>query len=121
MDARTCPSIRGTALTNIHLIAAARPNFMNVVTGAKLVITDSGGLQEETTYLDIPCLTMRENTERPITISQGTSRLVCADNLADNVGKIMAGDWPTGTCPQLWDEKTAARAIECLRRRIRAQ
>ena len=96
-------------------------SFMNVVTGAKLVITDSGGLQEETTYLDIPCLTMRENTERPITISQGTSRLVRADNLAENVGKIMAGDWPTGTCPPLWDGKTASRAVECLRRRIRSQ
>jgi len=95
--------------------------FMNVVTGAKLVITDSGGLQEETTYLDIPCLTMRENTERPITISQGTSRLVCADNLVENVGKIMAGNWQTGTCPALWDGKTAGRAVECLRRRIRSQ
>jgi len=95
--------------------------FMNVVTGAKLVITDSGGLQEETTYLDIPCLTMRENTERPITISQGTSCLVHAGNLAENVGKIMAGNWQTGTCPPLWDGQTAGRAVECLRRRIAAQ
>ena len=95
--------------------------FMNVVTGSKLIITDSGGLQEETTYLGIPCLTMRENTERPITISQGTSRLVRADNLADNVDEILAGHWPSGICPPLWDGKTAGRAVECLRRRIEAE
>lgn len=93
-------------------------DFMNILTGAKLVITDSGGLQEETTYLDIPCLTMRENTERPITVSQGTNRLVNADTLAENVAEIMDGNWPTGTCPPLWDGKTAGRAVECLKHRI---
>ena len=88
--------------------------FMNVVTGAKMVITDSGGLQEETTYLDIPCLTLRENTERPITISQGTNRLVRADNLADNIVAAGNGDRSKGQCPPLWDGKTAGRAVECL-------
>lgn len=92
--------------------------FMNVVTGSRLVITDSGGLQEETTYLDIPCLTLRENTERPITITQGTNRLVRADDLFDNVGKVVAGNWPSGVCPPLWDGQTAARAVAALRRRI---
>ena len=92
-------------------------SFMNVVIGAKLVITDSGGLQEETTFLDIPCLTLRENTERPITISQGTNRLVSADNLAASVNQILDGNWPAGSCPPLWDGKTAARAVECLRHR----
>ncbi len=89
--------------------------FMNVVIGAKMVITDSGGLQEETTYLDIPCLTLRENTERPITITQGTNRLVTADNLAENIVKALSGDWPKGICPPLWDGATALRAVECLR------
>jgi UDP-N-acetylglucosamine 2-epimerase (non-hydrolysing) len=88
--------------------------FMNIVTGSKMVITDSGGLQEETTYLDIPCLTLRENTERPITITQGTNKLVTADNLADNIANALSGDWPKGQCPPLWDGKTAARAVECL-------
>ncbi len=92
-------------------------NFMNIVIGAKLVITDSGGLQEETTYLDIPCLTLRENTERPITISQGTNRLVRADNLAATVNKVLDGKWPSGTCPPFWDGETAERAVACLERR----
>jgi len=93
--------------------------FMNVVTGARVVITDSGGLQEETTYLGIPCLTMRENTERPVTVSQGTNKLVRAENLAENLEKVLAGDWPAGSRPPLWDGQTALRAVESLRRRSR--
>ena len=89
--------------------------FMNVVTGSRMVITDSGGLQEETTYLDIPCLTLRENTERPITISQGTNKLVTAANLASNIDAALNGDWPKGICPPLWDGATATRAVECLK------
>ncbi len=90
---------------------------MNVVTGAKVVITDSGGLQEETTYLDIPCLTLRENTERPITVSQGTNRLVNANNMAENLQAALSGNWQEGSCPPFWDGKTAERAVECLKRR----
>jgi UDP-N-acetylglucosamine 2-epimerase (non-hydrolysing) len=93
-------------------------DFMNIVTGSRFVITDSGGLQEETTYLGIPCLTMRENTERPITITQGTSRLVRAGNLSEHVRMIMNGEWQTGVCPPLWDGKTAGRAVRALRARL---
>lgn len=92
--------------------------FMNVVTGSRMVITDSGGLQEETTYLDIPCLTLRENTERPITISQGTNKLVRADDLARNIEVALSGDWPKGQCPDKWDGKTATRAVAALRKRL---
>jgi UDP-N-acetylglucosamine 2-epimerase (non-hydrolysing) len=93
-------------------------DFMNVVTGSRLVITDSGGLQEETTYLGIPCLTMRENTERPITLTQGTSRLVRSDNLGRHVQMILDGDWQKGSCPPLWDGETAARAVRALKARL---
>jgi len=91
--------------------------FMNLVTGAKLVITDSGGLQEETTYLGIPCLTLRENTERPITMTMGTNKLVDAATLAENLQAILAGNWPAGQCPPLWDGQTAKRAVDALKRR----
>lgn len=95
--------------------------FMNVVTGSKLVITDSGGLQEETTYLDIPCLTLRENTERPITVTMGTNKLIDVEGLTKNVAKVLEGNWQKGQCPPLWDGRTAARAVDCLLRRERSR
>jgi UDP-N-acetylglucosamine 2-epimerase (non-hydrolysing) len=91
--------------------------FMNLVTGAKVVITDSGGLQEETTYLSIPCLTLRENTERPVTVSMGTNRLATPVSLPGQLTAILEGRWPQGQCPELWDGRTAERAVACLHRR----
>ena len=92
--------------------------FMNLVTGAQVVITDSGGLQEETTYLGIPCLTLRENTERPVTAELGTNRLVDADSLAASLDQALKGDWPKGSVPPNWDGKTAQRAVAALKRRF---
>jgi len=86
--------------------------FMNLIIHAKMVLTDSGGLQEETTFLGIPCLTLRPNTERPITISQGTSELSTVELLPGQVARILAGEWKTGTVPELWDGKTASRIID---------
>ncbi len=94
--------------------------FMNLVTGARAIITDSGGLQEETTYLGIPCLTLRENTERPITITLGTNRLVDAQSLSAELDAVLSGAWPEGQCPPLWDGNTAERAVACLERRSAA-
>jgi UDP-N-acetylglucosamine 2-epimerase (non-hydrolysing) len=91
--------------------------FMNLVSSARLAITDSGGVQEETTYLGIPCLTLRENTERPVTVSEGSNRLAKAENLLANVQDALSGRWPTGRRPQRWDGKAAQRAVESLRRR----
>ena len=92
--------------------------FMNVVSGAGVIITDSGGLQEETTYLGIPCLTLRDNTERPITVTLGTNKLVTTGQLAANLERVLAGDWPRGSKPPLWDGATASRAVACLKRRL---
>ncbi|TSA09148.1 MAG: UDP-N-acetylglucosamine 2-epimerase (non-hydrolyzing) [Deltaproteobacteria bacterium] len=90
--------------------------FMSLVREARLVITDSGGLQEETTFLNIPCLTLRENTERPITITQGTNRLVNPESIVDCVQRILDGLWvASGMRPQFWDGNTAARVVKSLK------
>ncbi len=94
--------------------------FMNLVTRAALAITDSGGVQEETTYLGIPCLTIRPNTERPVTVSEGTNRLLASGALLDNIRRVLAGEWPRGRCPALWDGHTAERCVDSLRRRVAA-
>jgi UDP-N-acetylglucosamine 2-epimerase (non-hydrolysing) len=91
--------------------------FMNLVRTAKAVITDSGGVQEESTYLGIPCLTLRENTERPITVTEGSNQLVQPGDLYQRVQSVLGGRWPTGRCPALWDGRTAGRCVEALRRR----
>jgi UDP-N-acetylglucosamine 2-epimerase (non-hydrolysing) len=90
--------------------------FMALVSKSRLVITDSGGVQEETTYLDIPCLTLRDTTERPITVLQGSNRLVAPDALASSVGAVFDGTWPHGRKPALWDGHTAERVVDNLRR-----
>ena len=91
--------------------------FMNLVSGAAVVVTDSGGIQEETTYLRIPCLTLRDSTERPITIEEGSNRLVPPHSLLAALEDALCGRLGTGRRPALWDGKAAARAVAALRRR----
>jgi UDP-N-acetylglucosamine 2-epimerase (non-hydrolysing) len=91
--------------------------FMSLVMGAAAAITDSGGIQEETTYLGIPCLTLRTNTERPITISEGTNRLVRPETLAASLSEALVRRSETLTRPALWDGRSAGRCLDDLRRR----
>jgi UDP-N-acetylglucosamine 2-epimerase (non-hydrolysing) len=90
-------------------------SFMSLVVDAAAVITDSGGIQEETTYLGIPCLTLRENTERPITISEGTNRLVGPEALDRELARALAIPRTRLRRPALWDGRTAERCLADLR------
>lgn len=89
---------------------------------AQFVITDSGGLQEETTALGVPCLTLRSNTERPSTVDQGTSVLIGSNfgMLDQEVKRILAGTFKKGRCPELWDGRTAGRIADILIRALRS-
>jgi len=93
-------------------------DFLCLLSKATLVLTDSGGIQEETTALGVPCLTLRENTERPITISQGTNLLVGTDpaKIVAAAREVLAGKSKAGRIPPLWDGHAAERIVETLLR-----
>ncbi len=90
--------------------------FLGMQSRATVVITDSGGIQEETTYLGVPCLTLRENTERPVTVSLGTNVLVGRDpdKLRSELSRILAGNAKKGTIPPLWDGHAGERIAAVL-------
>ncbi len=98
-------------------------DFLALTDQAGLVLTDSGGIQEETTYLGVPCLTVRPNTERPVTVSQGSNRMVARRNgeswqredIVDAVAQAPFGERLEGRCPELWDGHTAERIAEIMR------
>jgi UDP-N-acetylglucosamine 2-epimerase (non-hydrolysing) len=90
---------------------------LDLMMHAKLVLTDSGGLQEETTVLGVPCLTIRENTERPVTITAGTNTLVGTDpgRILAETRRILDGKGKTGSIPELWDGHASERIVKILR------
>lgn len=92
--------------------------FVYLLKNCKAVITDSGGVTEEATVLNVPCMTLRDSTERPETIEIGTNELVGTDpqNLAPHLTKLANGEWKQGSIPKLWDGKTAERIVKVLLR-----
>jgi UDP-N-acetylglucosamine 2-epimerase (non-hydrolysing) len=93
-------------------------DFLSLMSRARLVLTDSGGIQEETTALGVPCLTLRENTERPVTVTEGTNELVGQDpkKIVEAANKILRGETKKGRIPRYWDGKASERIIEILLR-----
>jgi UDP-N-acetylglucosamine 2-epimerase (non-hydrolysing) len=87
--------------------------FIHLIRHAKAVITDSGGITEEATVLGIPCMTLRDTTERPVTVEQGTNALLGTDPdaIAPSLDRLFAGEWQTGSVPPLWDGKAAERIV----------
>ena len=94
--------------------------FAYLVKNAKAVITDSGGIQEETTYLKVPCLTLRENTERPETVTIGSNLLLgfYKDQIKEAFEKLFSGNWKKSEVPELWDGKASERIVEILANKL---
>ena len=92
-------------------------DFLSLMMNARYVLTDSGGIQEETTSVKIPCLTLRENTERPVTVDEGTNTLTGLNKNAiiKNIKKIESGKYKSGTSPKYWDGKSAQRIVSVIR------
>ncbi|MCD6543795.1 MAG: UDP-N-acetylglucosamine 2-epimerase (non-hydrolyzing) [Flavobacteriaceae bacterium] len=116
---RTAKMLKGIGIEadNLHMIEPlGYLEFNYLVKNSFAMITDSGGITEETTVMKVPCMTLRDNTERPETITIGTNELVGTnpDNIAPFMEKLHAGDWKVGEIPYLWDGKTANRIVEDL-------
>lgn len=112
----------GIDATELHLLEPMPYlEFLALTRDATVVITDSGGIQEETTYLKVPCLTLRDNTERPVTVDLGTNVLVGQESirLRNEVSRILEGKGKTGTVPPLWDGKASERVADVLEKVLR--
>jgi UDP-N-acetylglucosamine 2-epimerase (non-hydrolysing) len=100
----------------ILLEAQGYLDFLQLMQNSKGLLTDSGGIQEETTFLNIPCLTLRDNTERPVTVDLGTNILLPLDKelILENLEKVISGNWKQGQIPRLWDGKAAERMADII-------
>ncbi|MEX2399170.1 MAG: UDP-N-acetylglucosamine 2-epimerase (non-hydrolyzing) [Rhodothermales bacterium] len=107
------------AIGNVRLLEPlGYLEFLRLMDNAAIVVTDSGGIQEETTYLQVPCLTLRDNTERPITVTMGTNELLPydADVIVRRVRERLAGAGSKGEVPPLWDGRASERIVDVLTR-----
>ncbi len=107
----------GLSLDNIFLTTPMPYlEFIYSIKNSAGIITDSGGITEEATVLGIPCMTLRDSTERPETVTIGTNEMVGTnpDNIISYINKMVKGDWKKGGIPELWDGKTAERIVEIL-------
>lgn len=116
---RTAKILEGLGISHprLHMIEPlGYLEFNYLVEKAKAVITDSGGITEETTVMSVPCMTLRDNTERPETITVGTNELIGTNPkaIAPAMEKLFSGNWKKGGIPELWDGKTAERIIQHL-------
>ena len=105
-------------MANMHLIEpVSYLDSLKLQKASRMVLTDSGGLQEETTAFGVPCLTIRENTERPVTLDEGTNTLVgtAPESIVDTARRVIAGDYKAGRIPELWDGHAAERIVGVIR------
>lgn len=99
--------------SRVHLLEpVGYHDSLCLVENARFVLTDSGGLQEESTYFRVPCLTLRPNTERPVTVTIGSNRLTNRSQLAEHMRGVLAGPRKLGSIPPLWDGRAAARIVK---------
>lgn len=104
-------------MTQLHLIPPlGYPDFLKLLSCARLVLTDSGGIQEETTVLKVPCITLRESTERPITVEIGSNRIAGTDTgrILEAYGRIKTGNFPPSGIPPLWDGRASERIAKII-------
>lgn len=116
---RTAKMLQGLGINNPRLHFTEPMGYLEfnyLVERAKAVVTDSGGITEETTVMGVPCMTLRDNTERPETITEGTNELIGTDPKAIKpaMQKLFSGNWKKGNIPELWDGTTARRIVQAL-------